>query len=784
MTKITKGLFAAALLGASGWSLPVFAQSTEKPTTEKPTDEVQEEKRMYVVQVTAQRREQDLVDVPLAVTSFSAKQLEQRGVTDYTQIASTVPNMQFEEVQSQRNQRIIIRGISSDTRFAGSESAVGVVVDGVSLAGVAGLTFDLADIERIEVLRGPQGTLYGRNTAAGVVNVFTTKPGNEFEASLTGEYGNYEHTLLKGYIRGPLVEDKLYAGLSAISVDRDGFEELVATGEDVNTRNTKGVRGQLRWTPASDWDFRLIGEYQEDEFSQQRGQDDALEPIDRKLSSVPYKPKADRDLRAFSLTIDKEFDSFAARSISSNRSYTTHELDSNLAVAGQSFVDRLNVEKSSEFTQEFQINSVGDNRVNWVVGAYYLNQQLTFDGQYGVDIDGIYNLLFGPTAQQFFGAPGNLAGDVPFFGGNPCPLQAPACVGTIPAVVSWTFKTKSIAGFGQVGIDLTDRATLDVGLRYSSESKDFVYDSLVNTAIPALPGFLPNGVVFIAGQGNPDFGAPLPYKDTIDNDVLTTRIALTYALNNENNIYVSAAQGSKSGTFFANILGISDGNGNGINDNVEFLRVAPESSWNYEVGAKGRIGIFNYAGALYYIDYKDLQTQRTLPLLASTVQILGNADAISYGAELELNAELTDNFSIDFGIGFNQTEFQDYPDCAPGLNCDGNELVYAPKVTSSLGLNYNRLLTDRYDLFSRLGVTYRGEQYYDVTNNPLYKGNSATLVDGTIGIQTSDARWSVALWGRNLADEDYVVGLAPDQIGTNVTLGVPRTFGIRLSATY
>ncbi|MCI4643861.1 MAG: TonB-dependent receptor [Hyphomonadaceae bacterium] len=777
--KVSRSLIAAALMGVSGWNIAALAQSTDESATAEADDAT----RLKAVRVTAQRREQDLVDVPVAVTAFGAEQLEQRGVTDYTQIASSVPNMQFEEVQSQRNQRIIIRGISSDTRFAGSESAVGVVVDGVSLAGVAGLTFDLADIEQIEVLRGPQGTLYGRNTAAGVINVFTTKPGNEFAASATAEYGNYDHTLLKGYVRGPLIQDQLYAGVSIISVERDGFETLLATGEDVNTRDTQGIRGQLRWTPAPDWDFRLIAEYQEDDFSQQRGQDDVLEPIDRELTSVPYRPMADREMEAYSLTIDKEFETVSVRSITSNRSYQTHELDSNLAVAGQSFVDRLNVEESNEFTQEFQINSVGDNRVDWVAGAYYLNQQLTFDGQYGVDIDGIYGLLFGPTA-QLFGAPGNLAGDVPFFGGDPCPLQAPACVGTVPAVVSWTFKTTSLAGFGQAGIEINDRLTLDIGARYSNESKDFVYDSLVNTAIPGLPGFIPDGVVFIAGRGNPNFGAPLPYTDTIENDVWTTRVALTYAVNDENNIYVSAAQGSKSGTFFANILGISDGNGNGINDNVEFLRVEPESSWNYEIGAKGQLGIFGYAGALYYIDYKDLQTQRTLPLLASTVQILGNADATSYGAELELTAALTDHLTVDFGIGYNETEFQDYPDCAPGQDCDGNELVYAPHLTSSLGLSYNRPLSEQYNLFSRFGATYRGEQYYAVTNDPLYKGGSATLLDATLGIQTSDARWSVALWGRNLADEDYVVGLAPDQIGTNVTLGVPRTYGIRVSAKY
>ena len=776
---VTRSLIAAALVGVSGWNVSALAQSTDDASAAEAEDTT----RLKAVRVTAQRREQDLVDVPVAVTAFGAEQLEQRGITDYTQIASSVPNMQFEEVQSQRNQRIIIRGISSDTRFAGSESAVGVIVDGVSLAGVAGLTFDLADIEQIEVLRGPQGTLYGRNTAAGVINVFTTKPGNAFEASATAEYGNYDHMLLKGYVRGPLIEDTLYASVSAISVERDGFETLAATGEDVNNRDTKGIRGQLRWTPAPDWDVRLIAEYQEDEFSQQRGQDDALEPIDRELTSVPYRPMADREMEGYSLTVEKDFESVAVRSITSQRSYQTHELDSNLAVAGQSFVDRLNVEESDEFTQEFQVSSIGDNRVDWVAGAFYLNQQLTFDGQYGVDIDGIYSLLFGPTA-PLFGAPGYLAGDVPFFGGEPCPLPAPACVGTVPAEVNWTFKTTSIAAFGQVGIELTDRLSLDLGARYSNESRDFVYDSLVNTAIPGLPGFIPDGVVFIAGRGNPNFGAPLPYTDTIENDVWTSRVALTYAVSEENNIYVSAAQGSKSGTFFANILGISDGNGNGINDNVEFLRVEPESSWNYEVGAKGRIGIFGYAGAIYYIDYKDLQTQRTLPLLASTVQILGNADANSYGAELELNAALTDHFTVDFGIGYNETEFQDYPDCAPMQHCDGNELVYAPQITSSLGLSYNRPITEQYGLFSRFGATYRGEQYYNVTNDPLYKGGSATLLDLTVGIQTSDERWSVALWGRNLADEDYVVSLAPDQIGTNVTLGVPRTYGIRVSAKY
>lgn len=772
-----RGVVASAVLGVSSLAGAAHAQDAQ---------EVQA--RSDEIVVTAQRRAESLTDVPLSVSAFDQEAVETRGVTDFTQLASSVPSMQFEEVQSQRNARIVIRGISADTRFPGSESAVGVIVDGVNLSGVSGLAFDLADIERVEVLRGPQGTLYGRNTAAGVVNIFTTAPGDDFEAGVTAEFGNYDHVLARGYVRGPLIEGTLSASLSFIAANRDGFETMSNTGEDVNNRDTIGARAQLRWTPTAQWVVRLIGEYLEDEMALQRGQDDALEPVDRRLDNVVYRPDADREIWGVALTAERSFTSgLNFRSITSRRWYETNEADSNFAVAGMSFVDRLNTEESNEFTQEFQLRSGDEGRLDWVVGAFFLDQQLDFDGAYDVNIDGIYATLFGPSAAFFFGAPGDLAGDATFFGGT-CALVAPACEGVVPALVQWDFDTQSAALFGQLGLDLTDRLKLTLGARASWEERDFRYYSAENAAIPALPGFLPNGVVFIAGQGNPDFGAPLPYADSIEEENTTARISITYALNDDNNIYVSVAQGSKAGNFYGNVLGVSDANSNGTNDFVEFLEIAPESSWNYEIGAKGRIGPVRYAAAAYFIDYTDLQTQRVLPLGVSSIQVLGNADAEIYGAELELSASLTEALSLTLALGYNQSEFTDYANCAVAgavfVDCTGNELVYAPETTAALGLDYRQPIGGDLEVTAWIGANYRGEQFYDVTNDPDLRGDDVTLLDAAFGLGRQDRLWNVALWGRNLTDEDYAAFLAPDLVGTNTTLGAPRTYGVRLSARY
>lgn len=787
-TKFCLGVSAIAVAVPAA---PAFAQAAgENPAADNGIGDIV---------VTAQRRAQKLDDVPLSVSVFQAEDLAKQGVTRINDIGFQVPNLVFEQAGVIRNQRISIRGINADTRFPGAESAVGVVVDGVYLSGVGGLSFDLADIERIEVLRGPQGTLFGRNTTAGVINVVSRMPDNDFRGSVTGEIGNHDLYRLRGSVSGPLIKDKLFASLAMLHNERGGFDLNTATGDKINTLNTDAARLILRATPTEDFEATFIGDIIDDHYLPQEPESGVR---DRRVTNSIYNAETSRRVYGGALTLQYAIpDSVTFKSISSYRRYRTNETNDNDGFAlPVSLLSRQNRETSREFTQEIQIVSPEGQRVSWLLGGFMLDQSLKFDGEYHVNMDGFWDTLVRPSF-----ASGPLAGLLPLFGGQTpslrqalttpvpgllggpagsCYAPAPACRPDDFGNPLWIYKTKSYAIYGQVTAPLADRLEMTIGARVSIDDRKFSYDN------PNLVGW--------------PFTPPSPFRtiflDAFATDrsnssaAFTPSLSLNYKFGNGANAYATVSRGYKSPTFFGNILGNADNNANGENDYLEFLEVGKETLWSYEAGVRGPVGRGGrFSLAAYYVDFNGLQTAAELanPLTGTRFQFLGNADARYYGVEAELTYPVTSGVKVGGSFGYNNSRFTDYPGCTVAvgqtINCKGSKPVYSPKWTANARLDVDQPVGGGLALLANAEWAYRSSQFFSTWNRdvapgvPVYSEKGFSLVNGFIGVGSEDGRWQALLWTRNLLNKKYETGEMQGQGGSLYFLGDPRTYGVRLT---
>lgn len=724
--------------------------------------------------VTAQKREERLKDVPIAISVVSAETLERKAVKSLSDLSGIAPNFRFEERGSEaRDQRLVVRGISSDTGFVGQDSAVGLVIDGVYISGVSSLNTGVIDIQQVEILRGPQGTLFGRNTTGGVINITTRRPGPDREFRGVLEGGNYDYRSVKLSASGPLVDDRVFGGVSLLHLRQDGFLENPYDGGDMGSKNAYAARLDFVFAPTEAWDFRLVGEYQWDDY---RMSSIDPTPFDRVIESDAFTPTAHRQVYAAAFTATRTFaNGFELRSITSARHRRPKEMRDgdafNLPVA---YAIRRQRERGNEYAQELQISSPSGQRLEWLAGFYVQRETIDFQGRYSQDIDFYWDLLLRPrlpgrpSLREAYGAAGVT---------DRCNLPAPACSYQEYSAL-WSYDTKTAAAFGNLKYDLTERLNVQLGGRLSWERKDFLYDA------PVEAGFrLPSG-----NAARVIFAQQLATNRSTQATKFTPRASVGYQLSEAHSAYLSAAQGYKSGYFYGNLLGISDVNNNGENDFLELLEVDPETAWTYEAGLKGSFGgTLNYTLAAYFIDYKGLQTRAILfnPVIPNaTFNYLQNADTESYGVEAEFSSRVTDALSLYGGVAFNHAEYVRYPNCAlqagvGTLDCRGKTVPFAPRWTASARADYRQPIPGTsVQVIASVDANYRSRQYFDVLNALSSEGY--VLVNGAIGVEAEDGAWSLVAFGKNITDKDYI----SHRFSNGGIIGAPRTYGVRLSVRY
>lgn len=791
--------------------------------------------------VTATGRASSLQDVPLAVTALSSEVIEQAGVQDLRDITQLAASFEMSSGQSNSSGTTArIRGIGTGSDNPGFESAVGIFIDGVYRARAGAALADLPELERVEVLRGPQGTLFGRNTSAGAISVVTAgpdfDPGMYLEATLglddLGETG------ARAGVNAPVTDNFALRFDGSIRA-RDGYITDTASGEDINDRERWSLRGQAIWDISPDASLRVIVDHAES--------DEACcgvtpliygttqSAINATLGSAIGSPAIDVDGRSMSVTPGRSYgeqtdDSGVSAELnwdlgSANLTSITAYRDWN-AVRDQdvdfNYVDiayRDGLEVGFEtFTQELRLQGEA-GRVNWLVGLFYADEQMeTQDAiRIGADASLYANYVtLGATAAltggpyQLYnyvsGAPSVFALANPALGGF---YLSPNASGQGQQSDAWNVDTQSLALFTHNEIALSDRLTLTLGARYSYEEKELNASLYATSAscssLQALESAYPGVVSGLEGAGlssllnlacNPAVNpiANGDWADSREEGEWTGTASLAYDLTDAAMIYASYARGYKAGGFNVDRSGfeLRPSTIDVSTLSTDQLEFEGEFTDALEAGVKtnlGRSATLNLA--IFRQEIHDYQLNAFNGYNFITRNI---PEVVSQGGELELQARVGDRLTLGGGVTYTDAYFDStvvFNAAAPDGNTvnAGDPLAFAPEwVVTGSALYEQPLTQDLRALFyldARWNDGYRtqtlGREASGATDNDAF-----AIFNGRIGVGPEDDRWSVELWGRNLTDETYAVGAfsPPLQNSYVIYANEPATYGVTVRARY
>ncbi len=705
--------------------------------------------------VTARRREESLIDVPIAVSAFSGEQLEQRGAIDITDIGNLAPNTTLETSRATNSTlSAFIRGIGQQDPVSGFEQGVGIYLDDVYLNRPQAAVLDIYDVERIEVLRGPQGTLYGRNTIGGAVKYVTRSLPQVPVLRLRGTYGSYDQA--DGIITASApIGDIFRAGFSFARLSRGGFGDNLTTGDENYNKDIWAARGTLELggygEPVS---IRLTGDYTRDNSDPRGGHRiiPGLQSGAPVLSDV-YDTRGalsdpDQKIEAYGAALNVSIDlsdALTLRSISAWRkdnSYTPIDFDALPAVD----VDVPGVYFNEQISQEVQL-LVDAGPLSGLVGFYYLD------------------------------ARSRTAFDVRLF----------TTFAGLTAFTDAEVDTETYAIFGEFTYDFTDQFSLTLGGRYTWDER---------RADILRQNYLGGGSPFFGGAGIPFGAASTNFAGSRDFQAFTPRVTVSYQPNRNHNIYATFSQGFKGGGFDPRGVGANapDLNGNGIREDSEvatFLSFRPERVDSYELGYKGNVldGLY-IALAGFYANYTDIQIPGsvacTVAGLPSFCGVTSNAGKATFkGLELEWNARLgyglmspDDRLNFMGSLGYIDAQFDRYVTNIGGVPTDVapfRQVQNTPEWTASGTLAYNTPLgAGRLNLGTTL--SYRSRTYQFEIPSPYIDQPGYALWDASIVYNAPNDRWSIGLYGKNLTDKQYRTS-GYSFIAGNATTGVPTLGG-------
>ncbi|ABG38907.1 TonB-dependent receptor [Paraglaciecola sp. T6c] len=782
-----KAQFKLLLLATSIASVfnPLSLNAQEKSTdTKQEITETEESQGIEVIMVSATKRSESVQDIPLSVTAFSQQQLDIKGASSLTGIQESTPNLNF-SVQSagQNVARVTLRGVGTETLVGGGDPGVALHIDGIYVGRNSAAAADVFDVDRLEVLRGPQGTLYGRNATGGSVNIITKKPTDELEGSADLTYGNYNEARVRGVINVPL-SDNLYSRITMLSESHDGYiKNLYEGGRDVDDKDSQSGRAQLLYLADSGDEYLLRGYYSKTggagPGSQYLGTDintengypsayligvssagvggavladafglattatgDSVLPLPTDLHEVR------KDAPEFTDTLIQGIDFDASINLSDTlllKSITSYQTNDNqiLVDADSSELpletrNRNNMAK--QYSQEFNLISQTLGPFQWILGAYYYHEELTERFEV-ITPSGLV-----PIDTQL--GEGAVAG-----GGGITQLRIAS------------HEVDSTALFAQLSYELNDEWSVTGGLRYTRDEK---------TQSREIGGQvdITNNVQFLSG----DIGPLGPDSGTTSFTEPTYRISTDYELSPDNLLFASYAHGYKSGGY--------DLNGGEVTDEGEQVPYEPEFVNAIEIGSKNKFFnnkmILNLTAFRY--DYEDLQVFR---LLATGPVTDNAAQSTIQGVELELKIEPTDNVKFDGSVGYLDATYDEYSIDIPPTDFSGNRLNYAPEWTGHMGAEYVKTIGEG-DLITRVDWSYRSDTYFDRANTDLDMQEAYSLFNARVRYDTE--KYYIDLWAKNLTNEDYVTGQVinpPFTCGCRtVNVGAPRTYGVTVGARF
>lgn len=743
VSMIRAALLSSIALSSVGLGAPVWAQDAM----------AEEAGSADEIIVTARRREESLQDVPIAVSAFSGESLEMRGALDLTEIGNITPNTTLETSRgSNSTLSAFIRGIGQQDPVSGFEPGVGIYLDDVYLNRPQAAVLDIYDVERIEVLRGPQGTLYGRNTIGGAVKYVTKSLPQDFALQARATVGTYKQADGVVTVSAP-IGDIVRVGGSLARLSRGGFGDNLTTGLENYNKDVWAARGTLEMggygAPVS---VRISGDYSRDK-SDPRGGHRLIPGL---LSGAPVldnvydtrgglvDPKQDIEAYGLAMNIAVDLsDVLTLRSISAWRkddTFTPIDFDALPAVD----VDVPGGYFNEQISQEVQL-LVDAGPLNGMIGAYYLDA----------------------SADTLF--------DVRLF----------TTLNGLTAFTNAAVDTETYAVFGDFSYDFSDQLSLSVGGRYTWDER---------SANILRQNYLGGGSPFFGGAGVA-FGAPSTnFKGKRSFKKFTPRVSLSFKPTPDHNIYASFSQGFKGGGFDPRGVGANapDLNGNGIrgeNDEVAaFLSFRPESVDSYEVGYKGNLfdGGLTFAVAGFYADYSDVQIPGSVACIVGGIPsfcgVTSNAGKATFkGVELEFNARLGESMATDGdrlnlmgAVGYIDAQYDEYITNVASVPTDVaqfRDVQNTPSWTASATLAYMTPLgAGRLNLGTTL--SYRSSTTQFEIPNPYIDQSGYALVDASLVYTSPDDRWSIGLHGKNLTDKQYKTS-GYSFIAGNATTGAP-----------
>jgi iron complex outermembrane receptor protein len=704
--------------------------------------------------VTATKRAESLQDVPVTVNAISETTLQEAGVVDLTDIAQLVPTLTVSTNLSPFATGIRIRGIGTSQNSIALEASVAFVVDGVYM-GRSGLGMsDLTDIERVEVLQGPQGTLYGKNANAGVISVVTKNPdfeetGGYVQATL-GDYGLQQYT---GSVTGP-INDKFAYLVAGNWRQQDGWLEN-GTGPDQMSEDDWNLRGKLQWLPSDDLSILLTGSHVDRDdrccAADAKQTDTFLALLAASGLPVPkndaydWKNNADQSSEFTMtsdmaiLTVDYDLDQAQLTSLSA---WNDYEYKSSVDADRSQFDILYFVDDKytgNAFSQEFRLTSDLDGPMQYLAGLYYLHEENKRDNPkpftfLGEDIISVGRVTFGPQI-ALLAAPGD----------------------NIAATGDYT--TDAWAAFGQTTYSFTEEWVLTVGLRYTAEEKSvdgYVknYSSAPAANIPGIPTF----VDLVATPGELD--------SQLQKDGFTWLASLRYFVNADTMVFASAATGTKSPGF--NAPGAPSGN-------EEF---SEETTNNYELGVKSQLldDRLKLNATAFYSEFDDLQFLAQLPIGAGTY-VSNAAKATTQGVDLGFTFLPLPNLILDGGVQYLDADYSEG-------ELEQFDVVFAPDWSGSLAATLVLPIAEGMS-YLRTDYSFMGDHYTNPTYQAPETKQDRELVNVRLGWRNDN--WDAAIWVKNVTDESYSTLAGAPFVLTGMTaqwLQPPRTYGATVKYSF
>ncbi len=713
-------LLKAALAGAPAWS-----------------QEAADEGLIDEIVVTARHRAENIQSVPISMTAVSGTAINEARINTLQELEHLVPNLVFGETGTSGETHVGIRGIGDFSRNIGFDTRVGVYIDGVFAGQSLAVDQGLADIAQIEVLRGPQGTLFGKNSSSGAINIITNKPEiGETSGELRVGAGNLENIYGQAILNMPLGETAA-ARFSLVTQDQDGYIHNLFNGKNVMTSDHLLGRLRLRFQPSDVLDINLSYDF--------RKQDNDLlflEPDDS-YENTAGNPAAtgrfivDQDAQLIDendgsgggLTIEYTLaNDHILTSITGFRSVDRKVGSDEDATRVFTLDARFFEDDFEHFTQEVRLASPADQGFRYVVGVFYFDQDAV-------------------TNRKVALGPG--------FGGPPEGVDA--------AIQDSAVDTSNLALFVNANLDLSDQWTVSGGLRYTDEQKDARIDQFV------FPGF---GLAELIQE-----------SFSRDEDYVTATFNLQYQATDDLLAYFTYSNGYKAGGFNVDLV-----------PTIADLFFEEEEVDSFEIGLKtdlldGRLRLNITAFQAEYDDYQVFQF-RFDPFSGTTALLVSNAASVTTrGIEVEGIARFSDNFELAYGLGLTDATFDDFPGGAidpvtgSSLNVAGNTLARAPEVTANLTARYS-FTAGSMGGSASLNYSYRDEQFFNPDNRENSRQEGYGLVNASLDLDLSD-QWSVAVWGRNLTDEVYRGMRGVSFLGVPFSLYMqPRTYGIEAIFRY